>query len=42
LTVVDRVFWIALRRLWSGWRHSLIYVQADTVVRWRRERFRRF
>ncbi len=42
LTVVDRMFWIALRRLWSGWRRPLIYVQADTVVRWQRERFRRF
>src|SRR5262245_21151922 len=42
LTIVDRVFWIALRRLWSGWRRPLIYVQADTAVRWQRERFRRF
>jgi hypothetical protein len=25
-----------------AWRHPLIYVQADTVVRWQRERFRRF
>ena len=42
LTTFDRVFWIALRRLWSGWRGPLLYVQADTVVRWQRERFRRF
>jgi putative transposase len=28
--------------LWTGWRVPLIYVQADTVVRWQRERFRRF
>ena len=42
LTGLDRVFWITLRRLWSGWRRPLIYVQADTVVRWQRERFRRF
>jgi hypothetical protein len=42
LTVVDRVFWIALRHYWSGWRRPLIYVRADTVVRWQRERFRRF
>jgi putative transposase len=42
LTTFDRVFWIALRRLWSGWRGPLAYVQADTVVRWQRERFRRF
>src|SRR5215813_10948215 len=42
LTTFDRVFWIALRRLWSGWRRPLLYVQADTVARWQRERFRRF
>ncbi len=42
LTIIDRMFWIALRRLWSGWRRPLLYVQADTVVRWQRERFRRF
>jgi len=42
LTTLDRVFWIALCSLWSDWRHPLMYVQADTVVRWHRERFRRF
>src|SRR4029450_166451 len=42
LTTFDRVFWITLRRLWSDWRHPLMYVQSDTVVRWQRERFRRF
>src|SRR5436190_13480673 len=42
LTTFDRVFWVTLRTLWSDWRHPLLYVQADTVVRWQRERFRRF
>src|SRR5215467_10063393 len=42
LTTLDRVFWITLRRWWSGWRRPLFYVQADTVTRWQRERFRRF
>jgi putative transposase len=42
LTTLDRVFWVTLRKLWSDWRHPLLYVQADTVVRWQRERFRRF
>jgi putative transposase len=42
LTTLDRVFWVTLRSVWSDWRHPLIYVQADTVVRWQRERFRRF
>lgn len=42
LTSFDRLFWVTLRRLWSGWRGPLLYVQPDTVVRWQRERFRRF
>lgn len=42
LTTFDRMFWSALRRFWSGWRGPLAYVQADTVVRWQQERFRRF
>src|SRR5215510_4277033 len=42
LTNFDRVFWIALRSLYSDWQHPLMYVQPDTVVRWQRERFRRF
>src|SRR5712691_4344129 len=42
LTTFDRVFWITLRRLWPGWRCPLLYVQADTVTRWQRDRFRRF
>ena len=42
LTSFDRLFWVGLSRLWSDWRAPLIYVQADTVVRWQRERFRRF
>src|SRR5215472_7698245 len=37
LTTLDRVFWITLRRWWSGWRDPLVYVQADTVTRWQRE-----
>lgn len=32
LTSFDRLFWIALRRFWAGWRGPLAYVQADTVV----------
>lgn len=28
--------------VWSGWRRPLMYVQAHTVVRWQRERFRKF
>jgi putative transposase len=38
----DRVFWILLRRLWSGWAESLTIVQPDTVVRWHRAGFRTY
>ena len=38
----DRLFWVGLSQFWSGWHHTLIFVQPNTVVRWQRERFRRF
>src|SRR5262244_3225676 len=42
LTSLDRLFWVGLSLLWKRWRSPLMYVRADTVVRWQRERFRRF
>ena len=36
------MFCMNLCRLWSDWRHPLMFVQPDMVVRWQRERFRRF
>jgi len=36
----DRLFWVMLRRLWSGWKQALILVQPETVVRWHRAGFR--
>ena len=30
----DRLFWILLRRFWSGWAECLAIVRPDTVVRW--------
>jgi putative transposase len=42
LTTSDRLFWCALARLWGGWRDALMIVQPETVLRWQRERFRRF
>jgi putative transposase len=29
---LDRLFWVALRRIWSGWSDALIIVQPKTVV----------
>lgn len=39
---VDRGSLVAVRRAWSGWRERLLIVKPDTVVRWHRERFRRY
>ena len=36
----DRIFWVWLSRLWSGWRSVLVIVQPNTVVRWHRDGFR--
>ena len=37
----DRLFWILLSRWWFQWRDSLIIVQPETVLRWRREGYPR-
>lgn len=36
----DRLFWIILRRLWSGWAEVLVIVKPETVVGWHRAGFR--
>jgi putative transposase len=38
----DRWFWIALSVVWRNWRTALVVVRPDSVVRWQRERFRRY
>ena len=38
----DRAFWVAMRRAWRGWAGRLILVEPETVVKWHRERFRRY
>ena len=40
LDFLDRLFWVAVRRFWSGWQQSLIVVTPETVVRWHRAGFR--
>src|SRR5215510_8573299 len=40
LSTAHKMFWIALRRLWSGWKGSLILVTSRTVVAWHRVGFR--
>jgi hypothetical protein len=36
----DKLFWVITRRVWSAWKHSLIIVTPETVVRWHRTGFR--
>ena len=36
----DRIFWVLLSQLWTGWRSVLVIVQPDTVARWHRDGFR--
>jgi putative transposase len=39
INLLDKLFWVLVRRLWSGWKHALIIVTPDTVVRWHRASF---
>ena len=36
----DRLFWVWLARVWTGWKEALVIVDPDTVLRWQRRRFR--
>jgi putative transposase len=36
----DRLFWVWLSRLWSGWQATLAFVQPRTVIAWQQQRFR--
>ena len=40
LKPVDRVLWVWLSRVWSGWPDALVFVQPATVIAWQRKRFR--
>jgi transposase InsO family protein len=40
LHATDRLFWVWLSRLWSGWQHVLAFVQPRTVIAWQKRRFR--
>src|SRR5438132_4372789 len=33
LRTTDRLFWVGLARVWTGWRQSLLIVTPDTVLR---------
>jgi hypothetical protein len=36
----DRIFLVALCRLWPNWQHALILVKPETVVGWHRKGFK--
>jgi putative transposase len=36
----DRLFWLALRRVWSRWADALLIVKPGTAARWHRAGFR--
>ena len=38
---MDRAFWMALKEQFADWADALIIVKPETVVRWRRDAFRR-
>jgi hypothetical protein len=40
LGLIDKLFWVFARRVSSAWKHSLIIVTPETVVRWHRTGFR--
>jgi len=42
VTPADRWFWIAIRRLWSGWSDVPVFVKPETVIRWHRAGFRHY
>lgn len=35
----DRLFWIALSKLWRDWRSNLVIVKPETVIKWHRQGF---
>jgi hypothetical protein len=38
----DRLFWSLLSKIWTGWPSELILVRPETVIRWRKRKFREF
>ena len=40
LTALHKLFWVALRTLWSGWRKPLVLVTPRSVVNWHGAGFR--
>ena len=42
LRTLDRLLWVGLARVWTGWRRALVIVSPDSVLRSQRRRFREY
>jgi putative transposase len=42
LGLLDKLFWVIARRVWSGWKQALLVVTPETVIRWHRAGFRMY
>jgi putative transposase len=42
LTQADRLLWMCLSRIWTGWRSAIVIVRPETVIAWHRRAVRRF
>ena len=42
LGLLDKLFWVIAKRVWSGWKQALLVVTPETVVRWHRAGFRMY
>jgi hypothetical protein len=40
LRPADRLLWVALSRVWSGWHSAVILFKPETVISWYRRGFR--
>ena len=42
LRQTDRLLWAWLSRTWPGWRDAVVIVKPETVIAWRRRKFREY
>ncbi len=42
LRPADRILWCWLSRIWAAWRDALVIVRPETVIAWRRRKFREY
>lgn len=42
LNARDRLFWVLMSHIWSGWRDVLLIVQQETVIRWHKTAFKSY